>query len=179
MAVYVIGDLHLSTNDQTNKSMEVFGRRWISYVEKLSRNWRAVVEPEDTVVIPGDISWAMKLEEALPDLRFIDELPGKKLLGKGNHDFWWATAAKMQSFFEEHHLSSLRILNNNAYLVENQILAGTRGWFLDERQQVTVGDVDFEKVKDKAACITPVPGGVGPMTITMLMYNTYLIANKE
>ena len=146
MAVYVIGDLHLSTNDQTNKSMEVFGRRWISYVEKLSHNWRAVVEPEDTVVIPGDISWAMKLEEALPDLRFIDELPGKKLLGKGNHDFWWATAAKMQSFFEEHHLSSLRILNNNAYLVENQILAGTRGWFLDERQQVAVGDVDFDKI---------------------------------
>ncbi len=146
MSIYVIGDLHLSTNNQTNKSMEVFGRRWISYVDKLSTNWRAVVKPEDTVVIPGDISWAMKLEEALPDLRFIDDLPGQKLLGKGNHDFWWATAAKMQSFFNEHNLNSLRILNNNAYLVENRILAGTRGWFLDERQQVAVGEVDFDKI---------------------------------
>ena len=102
MSIYVLSDLHLSTGSSTNKSMEVFGRRWISYVEKLSRNWRAVVEPEDTVVIPGDISWAMRLEEAADDLAWLQKRPGIKLIGKGNHDFWWATQKKMQHFFDEH-----------------------------------------------------------------------------
>ena len=146
MAVYVIGDLHLSTNASTNKSMEKFGRRWLGYTTKLRKNWEAVVTPEDTVVIPGDISWAMKLEEALSDFQFIESLPGTKLIGKGNHDFWWSTASKMNTFFEENHISSVRILNNNAYLVENRVLCGTRGWFLDEKQQVTVGSVDYEKI---------------------------------
>ncbi len=146
MAVYVIGDLHLSTNASTNKSMEKFGRRWLGYTDKLRKNWEAVVKPEDTVVIPGDISWAMKLEEALSDFRFIESLPGTKLIGKGNHDFWWTTAAKMNAFFEENRISSVRILNNNAYLVEGQVLCGTRGWFLDEKQQVTVGSVDYDKI---------------------------------
>ena len=146
MAIYVIGDLHLSTNASTNKSMEKFGRRWLGYAEKLRKNWEAVVTPEDTVVIPGDISWAMKLEEALSDFRFIESLPGTKLIGKGNHDFWWTTVSKMNVFFQEHDINSVRILNNNAYLVENQVLCGTRGWFLDEKQQVTVGSVDYEKI---------------------------------
>lgn len=149
MSIFVIGDLHLSTNQSTNKSMEKFGRRWLGYTDKLRRNWEAVVSPEDTVVIPGDISWAMKIEEALSDFRFIDSLPGKKLFGKGNHDFWWTTASKMNAFFEENHIRSVRILNNNAYLIENQILCGTRGWFLDEKQQVTVGSVDYEKIVNR------------------------------
>ncbi len=146
MAIYTIGDLHLSTNAQTNKSMEVFGRRWQGYAEKLSQNWNSVVVPTDTVVIPGDISWAMKLEEALPDFRFLDALPGQKLIGKGNHDFWWMTSKKMNGFFAQNGLTTLHILNNNAYLAEGRVLCGTRGWFLDEKQQVTVGDVDYEKI---------------------------------
>ncbi len=149
MAIYTIGDLHLSTNARTNKSMEVFGRRWQGYVEKLSRNWETVVTPDDTVVIPGDISWAMKLEEALPDFLFLNTLPGHKLIGKGNHDFWWMTAKKMNDFFEKNHLETLHILNNNAYLVEGQVLCGTRGWFLDEKQQVAVGEVDYEKIVNR------------------------------
>ncbi len=149
MAIYTMGDLHLSTNAHTDKSMEVFGRRWQGYVEKLERNWRAVVEPTDTVVIPGDISWAMKLTEALPDLQFLNSLPGQKLIGKGNHDFWWMTAKKMTDFFTEHNLDTLHILNNNAYLVEGQILCGTRGWFLEERQQVAVGEVDYDKIVNR------------------------------
>ena len=149
MAVFVIGDLHLSTNSRTNKSMEVFGHRWQGYVDKLERNWRSVVSPSDTVVIPGDISWAMKLEEALPDFRFLDSLPGKKLIGKGNHDFWWMTAKKMNAFFEENELSTLHILNNNAYAVDGHILCGTRGWFFDEKQQVAVGEVDYEKIVNR------------------------------
>jgi predicted phosphohydrolase len=146
MAVYVIGDLHLSTNASTNKSMEKFGRRWLGYTDKLRKNWEAVVTPDDTVVIPGDISWAMRLDEALSDFRFIETLPGTKLIGKGNHDFWWTTASKMNAFFEDNHITSVRILNNNAYLVENRVLCGTRGWFLEEKQQVTVGSVDYDKI---------------------------------
>ncbi|MBR6782707.1 MAG: metallophosphoesterase [Clostridia bacterium] len=149
MAIYTIGDLHLSTNQTTNKSMEKFGKRWLGYTDKLLKNWKAVVTPSDTVVIPGDISWAMKLEEALSDFLFLDSLPGTKLIGKGNHDFWWTTAAKMNAFFEENQISTLRILNNNAYLVDGQVVCGTRGWFLDERQQVTVGSVDYDKIVNR------------------------------
>lgn len=149
MAIYVMGDLHLSTNRKTNKSMEVFGRRWLGYTDKLRKNWEAVVTPADTVVIPGDISWAMKLEEAREDFLFIESLPGQKLIGKGNHDFWWSTAAKMNTFFEENHITSVRILNNNAYEVEDRILCGTRGWFLEEKQQATVGEVDYARIVNR------------------------------
>ena len=149
MSIFTIGDLHLSTNAHTNKSMEVFGRRWQGYVDKLRQNWEAVVTENDTVVIPGDISWAMKLEESLPDFRFIEGLPGQKLIGKGNHDFWWTTAAKMNTFFEKNGITSVRILNNNAYLVENHVLCGTRGWFLDVKQQVVVGEVDYDKIVNR------------------------------
>lgn len=146
MSIFVIGDLHLSTNRTTNKSMEVFGRRWQDYTEKLRRNWQAVVTDQDTVVIPGDISWAMNLDEALSDLRFLDALPGQKLIGKGNHDFWWATTNKMNTFFEANGIRSLHVLNNNAYLAEQHVLCGTRGWFLEEKQQVAVGTVDYAKI---------------------------------
>ena len=144
-----MGDLHLSTNQSTNKSMEKFGHRWLGYTEKLRKNWEAVASPEDTVVIPGDISWAMTLPEALSDFQFLESLPGHKLIGKGNHDFWWTTISKMNAFFKENGIESVEILNNNAYLVENRILCGTRGWFLDERQQVTVGSVDFDKIVNR------------------------------
>ncbi len=146
MSIFTIGDLHLSTNTTTGKSMEVFGRRWLGYTDKLRRNWEAVVTPEDTVIIPGDISWALDLSEAVPDLTFIHNLPGTKLIGKGNHDFWWSTAAKMNATFAAHGLTSLRILYNNAHLVEGRIICGTRGWFMEPHQQVVVGDVDYEKI---------------------------------
>lgn len=149
MSVFAIADLHLSTGTGTNKSMEVFGHRWLGYVEKIRRNWEAVVRPGDTVVIPGDVSWGMRLAEALPDLQFLQDLPGCKLIGKGNHDFWWSTATKMNDFFAAHGLDSLRILYNNAYLVEGRVLCGTRGWFLDEAQQKTVGTPEYAKVVNR------------------------------
>ena len=99
MSVFVISDLHLSLDATTNKSMEVFGSRWKNYITKLEKNWRAVVSENDTVVLPGDISWGLTTDEALCDLRFIDSLPGKKILGKGNHDFWWSTMKKHSVFF--------------------------------------------------------------------------------
>ena len=147
MSLFVMADLHLSSNGC--KSMEVFGSRWKDYMNKIRNNWNAVVTDEDTVIIPGDISWGLKLEDAVDDLHFLDSLPGKKLIGKGNHDFWWATAAKMNAMFEKKGFRSLKILYNNAYLLEDCIVCGTRGWFLEESMQNTVGNADYEKVMNR------------------------------
>ncbi|MBQ9797398.1 MAG: metallophosphoesterase [Clostridia bacterium] len=147
MALFVIADLHLSSDG--SKSMEKFGSRWTNYIPKIEQRWRAVVSDEDTVIIPGDISWSLKLEDSLEDLRFLNSLPGKKLIGKGNHDFWWATATKMKAFFEEHHLDTLQILYNNAYELDECIVCGTRGWFVEESQQNTVGEVDYSRIVNR------------------------------
>lgn len=144
--LYVIADLHLSTAEKTNKSMEVFGRRWTDYTEKLEKNWRAVIEPEDSVVIPGDISWALSLSEAREDLHFIDALPGHKYIGKGNHDYWWSTATKMDRFFRDEGITSLSVLNNNAWACEDFILCGTRGWYPDGSCENMPREADFEKL---------------------------------
>ena len=97
MSLFVIADLHLSSDG--SKSMEVFGPKWTDYQKKIEKNWRAVVTDEDTVIVPGDISWALKLQDSESDFRFLESLPGQKLIGKGNHDFWWSTQAKMNAFF--------------------------------------------------------------------------------
>ncbi|MGN1122044.1 MAG: metallophosphoesterase [Eubacteriales bacterium] len=124
--IYTIADTHLSLT--TEKPMDIFGPRWENHAEKLKENWLAAVQPDDTVVLPGDISWGISLEEAAEDLKFLDRLPGKKLIGKGNHDYWWTTVNKMSAFFAENGITSLSFLYNNAYLAENKILCGTRGW---------------------------------------------------
>ena len=147
MALYTIADLHLSA--ASDHPMDVFGSRWQNYTQKIEKNWRAIVTPEDTVVLPGDISWAMHLREAVDDFRLLHSLPGKKLIGKGNHDFWWETAAKQQRFFDEHGFDTLSLLYNNAYVVEDFIVCGTRGWFLEKGQQVTVGSVDYDKIVNR------------------------------
>ncbi len=134
MSLYVIADLHLSTANEA-KSMEVFGRRWSDYVQKIKTRWNALVTPQDTVVIPGDITWAMTLEQARSDFAFLDSLPGQKLLGKGNHDFWWLSASKMQRFFSENSFNTLSLLYNNACYTQGAIIAGTRGWFWEEDAQ--------------------------------------------
>ena len=146
MAVFVIADLHLDT--KTNqKSMEIFGNRWLGYVDKIQKNWNRVVGADDTVIIPGDISWALSLEDATEDLKFIDSLNGKKIIMKGNHDFWWSTVSKLEKFFAEHKINSIKILNNNALEVEEYIIAGSRGWFTDKSiQESTDLDVDYDKI---------------------------------
>lgn len=149
MALYTIADLHLSIGVGAEKSMDIFGRRWQGYVEKLETNWRAIVESEDTVVIPGDISWALTLDEAIPDFRFIESLPGTKYIGKGNHDFWWATVSKLQNFFREQDIHSIRILHNCAYEVEDYILCGTRGWFYDDNVGGIPENTDFNKIVNR------------------------------
>ena len=144
MSLFVIADLHLSSDG--SKSMEVFGARWKDYMNKIRKNWCAVVNDTDTVIVPGDISWSLKLEDALDDLRFLDSLPGQKLIGKGNHDFWWSTVSKMHAMMEKNNISSIKLLYNNAYLVEDCIVCGSRGWFVEESQQHTVGTVDYLRI---------------------------------
>lgn len=124
--IYTVADTHLSLT--TEKPMDIFGPRWENHHEKLRESWCSVVTDADTVVLPGDISWGISLEEAAADLKFLDALPGKKLIGKGNHDYWWTTVSKMKVFFDENGITSLSFLYNNAYLVENTVICGTRGW---------------------------------------------------
>lgn len=148
-ALYTIADLHLSTLDSTNKSMEVFGSRWQNYISRIEANWRRLITDGDTVVIPGDISWALSLEEAASDLKFLDSLPGKKILGKGNHDFWWMTMRKHCQFFEKENITTVSFLFNNAHEVEDYIIAGTRGWYNDEDAANAPDGVDFEKLTNR------------------------------
>lgn len=128
MSLFAIADLHLSFG--ADKSMDVFPG-WQDYTVRLEKNWRAIVKTEDTVVISGDISWGMKLEETKKDFTFLNDLPGKKLLIKGNHDYWWSTKKKMDSFFEENGFHTLSIVFNSAVSVGNVCVCGTRGWFYD------------------------------------------------
>ena len=146
MSLYVIADLHLSTLDSTNKSMEVFGRRWDGYMTRIKNNWEHLITDEDTVVIPGDVSWALSLDEAVSDLKFIDSLPGRKILGKGNHDFWWCTMKKHEALFEKHGITTISFLHNNAHVCEDIIIAGTRGWYHDEEAKNAPEKADFEKL---------------------------------
>lgn len=132
MALFALGDPHLSLG--SNKPMDVFGGAWDGYVEKLEAGF-GVVKDGDTVVLCGDISWGMSLDEAERDFAFLDALPGRKLLLKGNHDYWWTTAAKMQRFFAEHRFTTLDILHNNCHFYGDVALCGTRGWFYEEDQQ--------------------------------------------
>lgn len=125
MSLYVIGDLHLSFG--TDKPMDIFSG-WTNYVERLEENWQNKVKPEDTVVIAGDISWGMTMEEALEDFRFIDRLNGNKIILKGNHDYWFSTKSKVENALYQHGLSTIRILFNNAYEYDNCVICGTRGW---------------------------------------------------
>ena len=129
MALWVIGDLHLSLGAE--KPMDVFGGAWDGYVEKLTEGLK-VISPEDTTVLLGDLSWGMSMADAAPDFHFIDEhIPGRKLIVKGNHDYWWTTAEKLRKFCESEGIENLQVLNNNCFFYEDIALCGTRGWFYD------------------------------------------------
>ncbi|MCH5304459.1 MAG: metallophosphoesterase [Ruminococcus sp.] len=128
MSLFAIADLHLSLG--TDKPMDIFGG-WNNYTERLSENWNKLVTDDDTVLIAGDISWAMKLNECEKDFSFINSLPGNKIFLKGNHDYWWDTLSKINRYLDEHSFDKIKILFNNSYEVEEYVLCGTRGWSLD------------------------------------------------
>ncbi|MBQ4544761.1 MAG: metallophosphoesterase [Oscillospiraceae bacterium] len=129
MAIYTISDLHLSK--AVNKPMDVFGPLWEDYENRILQGFEMLTD-DDITVIPGDISWGMSLSESLPDFKFIDALPGKKIISKGNHDYWWETATKIKRFFAENDITTIDLLHNNAYRVGNTAICGTRGWFYEE-----------------------------------------------
>lgn len=128
MSVYAIGDTHLSFS--VDKPMDIF-KGWDDYAQRLENNWQRLITNEDTVIINGDISWAMGLEQAEKDLEFINNLNGTKIISKGNHDYWWNTITKMEKFCKEKGFDSIKFLHNNAYKVGEIAIAGTRGWFFD------------------------------------------------
>lgn len=133
MALYTIGDLHLGLG--VNKPMDVFGDRWANHSEKLKIGFSNLTD-NDLCVLAGDISWGMDLDECLEDFLFIDALPGKKLILKGNHDYWWSTANKAKTFFKAHGIETIDILYNNSFQYDGISICGTRGWFYEEEKGV-------------------------------------------
>jgi predicted phosphohydrolase len=128
LALYAIGDLHLSLG--TSKPMDIFDG-WDGYIDKIQSGFERVA-PEDTVVLCGDLTWGMTLEDSEADFRFVSNLPGKKILLKGNHDYWFTTAAKARAFFQKHGFDNIEILNNNCFVYGGAAICGTRGWLFDE-----------------------------------------------
>lgn len=141
MALFAIGDLHLSLG--TDKPMDLFSG-WSDYVQRIEKNWKRLVAPEDTVVVAGDISWAMKLEECYTDFHFLNNLPGKKILLKGNHDYWWSTKSKMERYLAENKFNTISILFNNSFEVPPYAVCGTRGWTLDSSSQEDIKIISRE-----------------------------------
>ena len=132
MALYAIGDLHLGLG--VDKPMDIFGPGWTDHVERLREGF-STLGAEDLTILCGDSSWGMDLKQSLPDFQFIDALPGRKLLLKGNHDYFWNTASKMERFFAENGITTIGILHNNCHFYGGYALCGTRGWFYEEEAQ--------------------------------------------
>lgn len=130
MSIYTIGDLHLSFHE--NKPMDIFGEIWQKHEDKIKINWIENVKENDLVVIPGDFSWSTYLKDTYEDFYFLNQLPGKKLLLKGNHDYWWTTVTSMKKFLSENNFNNIDFIYNSAYSFENYIIAGTRGWGQNE-----------------------------------------------
>ena len=129
MALYAIGDLHLSLG--AAKPMDVFGGNWVGYMDKLKEGL-SIIGPEDTTVLLGDLSWALSLDESTPDFAWINDIPGRKIILKGNHDYWWSTASKFNKFCEANGFENMFILNNNHFEYNGWAICGTRGWFFEE-----------------------------------------------
>lgn len=128
MAIFAISDLHLSTT--CDKPMNVFSSKWDNYTDKMRENWNKIVSENDYVIIPGDISWATYLEDAVTDFAYIHSLNGKKLISKGNHDYWWTTLNKMNLFLNGNGFDSISIMKNTAYMIGDTAICGTRGWII-------------------------------------------------
>ena len=133
MSIYAISDLHLSFGD--NKPMDIFGETWENHAEKIKENWIKKIKDDDLVLLPGDFSWAMYLKDTYKDFEYLNSLPGKKLLLKGNHDYWWTTLKKMRTYIEENEFENIDFIYNNSYLYDNKIIVGTRGWQDDNNKE--------------------------------------------
>ena len=126
MSIFAISDLHFAFDKE--KPMDIFGENWTNHEKKIKADWESRVKENDLVLLPGDLSWAMNLEENYKEFKYLEDLPGKKLLLKGNHDYWWTTVTNMKKYLNEHGFKTIDFLHNNSFLHENYIIAGTRGW---------------------------------------------------
>ena len=165
MKLFTISDLHLSFG--SNKPMDIF-RGWENHAEKIEKNWKKLVSDEDIVVLIGDTSWAINFEQLLPDFAFINSLPGTKIIIKGNHDYWWSTITKINQFLSQNKFDSIKILHNNAFLINGISVCGTRGWLYDG-----TGEKDEKVVKRECGrLITSIKEGIklGGKLIAFLHY---------
>ncbi len=144
MAIYAISDLHLSFS--TDKPMNIFGEIWENYEEKIAENWKKQITDEDLVLLPGDFSWAMYLKDTVKDFEYLNKLPGKKLLLKGNHDYWWTTLKSMREFLADNNFSNIDFIYNNSYEYDGYIIVGTRGWTQSDNDE-DIRLVDREKIR--------------------------------
>lgn len=126
MRVFAISDLHLAL--AADKPMDVFGAGWDNYMFRIKQNWLRTVAPEDIILLPGDLSWATYLDNAAPDFKYINDLPGRKIVSKGNHDYWWSTHSKLNQFVEKNNFENIFFLQNNAFIQDNLAIVGSRGW---------------------------------------------------
>ena len=176
MHIYAIGDLHLS-GDPPTKPMEIFGEHWAGHKEKIKNNWLQQVSPEDIVLICGDISWAMHLTDAIPDLEWVAQLPGRKLLLRGNHDYWWSSLAKMKQLFGD----KFAFIQNDVVMIDNIAVCGSRGWLLPSSEKFSAEDdkiyqregLRLELSLKAAAKLEP------EMIITMLHYPPLFAPDEE
>ncbi len=160
MSLFAIADLHLSLS--ADKPMDIFPG-WTEHVARLEKNWQERVSPDDTVVIPGDISWAMSLQSALEDFRFIDRLNGKKIIAKGNHDYWWTTVSKIERLFSDSGIGSISILHNNFYRYGDIGICGTRGWINDGSEPRDKKVILREAMRLERSVKAAVDGGCTPV----------------
>lgn len=142
MALYAIGDLHLCLG--ASKPMDVFGGAWVGYMDKLKEGM-SIIRPDDTTILLGDLSWALDLSQAHKDFTWINDIPGKKIILKGNHDYWWSTASKFYKFCEDNGFSNQWILNNNHYEYDRWAICGTRGWFFEENRTTAHDEKVFQR----------------------------------
>ncbi len=146
MALYTISDLHLPLG--VNKPMDIFGSAWANYVDRLRSNWQSIIKPEDTVVLGGDFSWATYLEEAAADFEYLNGLNGRKILLKGNHDYWWTTMNKLNGFMKEHGYENVFFLHNNYFMYDKIAVCGTRGWSVPHQGQTA----EDKKIYERELC---------------------------
>ncbi len=145
MSIYAIGDLHLSFANP--KPMNIFGNNWNNHEEKIKLDWISKVKEEDTVVLPGDFSWAMNLKDTKKDFEYINNLPGKKIMSKGNHEYWWTTVTNIKKFLKENNFSNIDFLYNNSIEVEDKLICGTRGWNLNLESETSNKIITREEIR--------------------------------
>lgn len=173
MSVFAISDLHLPLG--ADKPMDIFGG-WDNYVNRLRDNWQAKVKPEDTVIVPGDISWALKLEDTYKDFEFIQKLNGTKVFLKGNHDLWWSTRSKVEKFWTDNGFDSMRLVQNDYYRIGDTAICGTRGWINDGSEPANAKVIAREAIRLDLSIKSAVDAGLYPV---VFLHYPPLYANTE